>query len=73
MRNKILSKLARIEEHIKEGKPPMAEYRDGSKECDQCDFYYLCHGAVKRKLAGQDPIVEYPVPGVLDTSEDDDD
>ena len=69
MREKILKKLSRIEKAVQEGKPPMAEYQDGSTECSRCDFYYLCHGANKRRLAGEDPIVKYPVDGVLDTED----
>ncbi len=61
---RILNKFARISEALKEGKPPRAEYVDGSKECNYCPFYYACHAAKKRKERGITPDVYYPILGI---------
>lgn len=56
-RGNILQKLSDVSKAIEAGTPPTPEYVDGSNECNQCPFWYACHG--KRKNA------VYPIPGVL--------
>lgn len=56
-RENILAKLADISRALQEGKPPQADFADGSTQCGMCPFYVYCHGK-KKKLP-------YPVEGVL--------
>ncbi len=65
---KLLKKFGKVAKAVKNGTPPRAEYADGSKECGQCDFYYLCHGAMNRKERGITPEVVYPIEGILRTN-----
>jgi len=52
-RENILAKLADIARLLEAGDKPAADYTDGSDECKQCAFWYLCHGA---KKGGKYPI-----------------
>ncbi len=56
-RGNILQKLADVDRALEEGSPPAPDYTDGSRACNQCPFWYACHG--KRKRAN------YPIPGVV--------
>lgn len=66
--DKLLKKFGRIAKAVQNGVPPRAEYADGSKECGQCPFLYLCHNATNRKERGLKPEVVYPIPGILEVA-----
>jgi CRISPR/Cas system-associated exonuclease Cas4 (RecB family) len=68
----ILQRFAYVKRKLEEGKPPAPEFSDGSKECSYCPFYYMCHGAEKRRVKGQTPAIKYPGPQMEIHLEDDD-
>ncbi len=60
---RILKRFATVQRAVVSGEPPRPEFADGSKQCDQCPFYYACHGATNRKAKGLEPHTVYPVDG----------
>jgi CRISPR/Cas system-associated exonuclease Cas4 (RecB family) len=59
---RIQRRCVAVKRAVMAGEPPMPEHTPGSKECGYCPFYYLCHGADKRRKAGLEPAVVYPDP-----------
>lgn len=43
---KLMKKFARISKAVREGKPPLPPYLEGSEECSRCPFYKHCWGAL---------------------------
>ena len=60
----ILKQAAYIFRCLKRGKPPVKQYAAKATECSQCSFFYLCHGADKRREKGQEPAILYPGPQI---------
>lgn len=67
---RILRRFATVQRAVESGEAPRPEFADGSKQCSQCPFYYLCHGAANRKARGMEPYVLYPVEGEEDYHND---
>ena len=70
VQDEILKRFANVKRFLDKGSPPLPEFPDGSTECKQCPFYYMCHGARKRREAGLEPAIVYPGPQVEEHHED---
>jgi hypothetical protein len=67
---RILNRFRAVQLAVTAGEAPRPEYADGSKQCNQCPFYYRCHAAFKREAAGKKPYIVYPVEGEEDYHDD---
>jgi len=60
--DEILQRFAYVKKKTEDGEPPVAEFADGSFNCNYCDFHYRCHGAAQRRQRGEEPAILYPGP-----------
>lgn len=50
-----MQRFAYVVRKLEEGVPPAPEFTAGSKNCNQCDFFYRCHGAKDGKVVYPGP------------------
>lgn len=65
-----MRRLASVQQALEQEVPPDAEYIDGSKPCNMCDFHHLCHGADQRRVQGREPFQWHPQLGEVVHVED---
>lgn len=56
----VIARCRTVVRHVKAGTLPDPEFLSSSKECKNCSYTHLCHGATKREKMGMKPYQVHP-------------